>query len=395
MSRFLTVLLKECLDGLRDRRSLASAMLVPLLLPLMSTGLLVMMLSKDEADLGKDGGDPDVLVTGMEHAPGLIAWLDDHGLDPVPYDLAMLPEEAITSKTVKAVIRINEDYSERWNEARPARVELLCDDSRMDAQRYLGKIRRRIQTYSARVGGMRLLARGIAPQIVQPIEFEKVDLSTPEQRGAQVLNTIPMFLMMACFLCSMYIAIDTTAGERERGSLESLVLTSVTTNELALAKCAAASFFGLIGTILTAAALLWSCRFVDLDSLDMSLAAGPREFVMFVLICLPITALAAALQVLVATFSRSFKEAQTTLSMMILLPMAPGMVLWVHPLDEAAWHFAMPVMGQFLLFANVLQGKGLPADSFALSAVGSLVVAGLCVALCSRILRNEKIIFGR
>ena len=92
MSRFLTVLLKECLDGLRDRRSLASAMLVPLLLPLMSTGLLVMMLSKDEADLGKDGGDPDVLVTGMEHAPGLIAWLDDHGLDPVPYDLAMLPE---------------------------------------------------------------------------------------------------------------------------------------------------------------------------------------------------------------------------------------------------------------------------------------------------------------
>ena len=393
MSRVQVIFLKEIMDGLRDRRSLASAMIFPLLAPLLSAGLLAMIVSQDTNDR-PDGKDPILPIVGMELAPTFVSHLADSGFDTVAWE-GGAPEDAITAGDEKVIVRITADFATDFTEGRPARVEMLFDESRSDARSRIRNVRRAIQGYGLQIGGLRLLARGISPTLAQGIALEEVDLSTPEERGAQLLQLIPMFVIMACFICSMYVAIDAAAGERERGSLESLVLTPASTLELALAKFGASLVFGAIGVIATAVLSVWACRFVDLDSLGMSLAAGGREIGMFLLICLPLTAFAAALQLLVATYSRSFKEAQTYLSVMIFLPMAPGFVLTVKPMEEAAWMMAVPALGQQLMMGHVLQGEGLAGLDFALSLTGCTALAALCVWGCGQLLKREQIVFGR
>lgn len=394
MSRTWVILLKELKDGVRDRRSLASAMIFPLLAPLLSAGLLAVIVSQDTSDRGPNGAFPDLPIVGMELAPTFVDRLGKAEFEPVAWTGGS-PEDAITRGDEKVIVRIDPSFPEDFSVARPARVEMLFDDSRADARSRIRRVRRAIQAYGAEIGAMRLLTMGINPTVGQAVMLDEVDLSTPEERGAQLLQLIPMFVIMACFICSMYVAIDATAGERERGSLESLVLTTASPAELATAKWLASFVFGAVGVIATAALSVWACRFVDLDSMGMSLAAGPREIGMFLIIAMPLTAAAAALQLLVATFSRSFKEAQTYLSAMVFLPMAPGLLLTVKPMEEAAWMMAVPALGQQLMMGHVLQGGGLPAMDLALSLVGCGVLAFGFVFACGRLLRREKIIFGR
>ena len=370
-------------------------MIFPLLAPVLSVGLLAVMVSETtKDDKGKNGEDPEVAIVGIDHAPSLVEYLGDHGLTPVPF-VGDSPETAVLDGDEKVVLRISDDYAEEWTAGRPARVEMIVDASRDDARGRIRSVRRALEQWSFTVGAKRLLAMGIAPNVGQALMLEEVDLSTAEERGARFLQLIPMFIIMACFLCSMYVAIDATAGERERGSLEALVLTTVSPRELALAKFGAAFAFGGIGVTATALLSIWAIRFVDLDALALRIAAGPREMGMFLLICLPLTAVAAALQVLVATFSRSFKEAQTYLSMMVLLPLAPGFLMTVKPVEEQAWMMGVPALGQQLMMGTVLQGGGLPAVDFGLSVLAGVLVTAGCVVACGELLKRESIVFGR
>jgi sodium transport system permease protein len=395
MRRAWVIFCKELVDGMRDKRSLASAMIFPLIAPVMSVGLLGVMVSETtKKDVAVDGGDPELAVVGMELAPSLMEYLDDNGFDPIAFE-GDSPEDAVRAGDLKVVLRVTEEYPEDWKAGRPARIEMIVDAARDDARSRVRRVRNRLDRWSAQMGAKRLLAMGVAPDLSRSVLLEEIDLSTAEERGARLLQLIPMFIIMACFLCSMYVAIDATAGERERGSLEPLVLTTVSPRELALAKFGAAFVFGGIGVAATALLSVWAIRFVDLDALSLRIAAGPREAGMFLLICIPLTALAAALQVLVATFSRSFKEAQTYLSMMVIVPLAPGFVMTVKPVQEAEWMMAVPALGQQLMMGAVLQGEGLPALAFALSVGSGVLGTAACVIACGALLKREAIIFGR
>ena len=393
LHRVLVVFLKELVDGLRDRRSLMSAMLFPLMAPFLSAGLLGLIVAQASDDGGEDGDEPELAIIGMEHAPNLVEALDAE-FTPVAF-VGEDPEAAVLAGDEKVVLRIEPGYADDFTAARPARVALLYDDSRSDASSRVRRVRRALERYSGTVGSMRLLARGVSPAVVQTIALDEVDLSTAQERGARLLAVIPMFMIMSCFMCSMYIAIDVGAGDRERGSLESLVLTPASPFELAVAKWGAAVVFGAVGVTLAVVLSLWACRFVDLASLDMSLVAGPREMGMFLLVCLPLTAFAAALQLLVATWSRSFKEAQTYLSVLVLVPMAPGMATMVKPMDSEGWALAVPALGQQLLLGGVLEGQGLPGMGTVLGAISCGVLALMAVLACGQLLRREQIVFGR
>ena len=266
MKRVRVILLKEILDGLRDRRSLLGAMIYPLMAPLLSAALLAGIVSQATSDEESSGGEPDVPVIGMELAPTFVKHLDDSGFDPVAWEGGD-PADAIVDQSEKVIVRIHPDFPEDFAEGRPARVTIYFDESRTTTWGRVRKVRRAIRSYGASVGSKRLLARGVSPTVAWAIALDEVDLSTPEERGAQLLSLVPASVIVACFLCSLYIAIDTTAGERERGSLESLVLTPASPMELATAKWAASLTFGAIGVAPTAVLSVWACGLVDLASL--------------------------------------------------------------------------------------------------------------------------------
>ncbi len=381
------VFLKELTDALRDRRSLFSALILPLVGP-----LLVVVMFRFLAEQNATTGPVPLPVVGAEYAPGLIEFLRSNDVDiqPAPED----PEQAVRSGLAPAVLIIEPDYENRFREARPAKLELLVDNSRNDGRAKVRRAKRALDAFGAQTGAMRLLARGLDPQISRPVAVTEVDLATPQQLAANVLNVIPMFVMMAAFIGGMYVATDSTAGERERGSLEPLLGNPVSRTSMVLGKwlaTAALSGASLLLTLVTAGMAL---GLAPLDDLGIEVSFGVSEALRVALVMLPVALLAAGVQLLVATFARSFREAQTYLSVLTLAPMMPGMWLTVAPMDAAPWTFAVPILGQQVVLMDVIRGNPVGLLGYLLPAVLALAFALVCVRVTAWLLGREKIIFG-
>ena len=222
------------------------------------------------------------------------------------------------------------------------------------------------------------------------------DLATPEKQAANVLGMMPMFLLIAVFIGGMHLAIDSTAGERERGSLEPLLLNPVPADVDRARQVAgrgagdmARAWWSTLGGF--ALAILR----VPLQDLGVKAHLGPLELLALLLAVLPLTLFASALQMLLALFSRTFKEAQTYLSLLSFIPMVPATFLLLHPIKSVTWMFLVPSLGQTLLIGDILRGEAGGATGFILAALGAALAAAICLAVTTRLLGSERIVFGR
>ncbi len=387
-SQFGAVLDKELKDHLRDRRSLTSALLVPLFGPVIFGLLFTMM-----AGWYRQDRPLELPVVGREHAPNVVAYLQRSGVTVVdaPGDY----EARVQDGKVDAVLVIPPEFAERFGAGRTGELQLVVDDSRQSARGQVRRVQAALQGYASLLGTQRLLARGVSPTLAVPIRVDEVDLATPEKLAASLLNMVPLFLIMAAFVGGMNVAIDATAGERERGSLEPLLLNPVQRGALVAGKWVATVLMAFAAVAVCLGAFVVIVHRVPLQDLgirahlDVATALGVLGSV------LPLALLASAMQMLVATYARSFKEAQTYLQLFLLIPTVPGLALAFSPVQPATWMYAVPVLGQQLLVGEVMRGVPPGALPFALSLVGCLALTGVCLALTTRLLGQERIVFGR
>ena len=379
---------KELTDALRDRRSLMSALLYPLLMPLM-----IAIMFSALARMMSSEGPLETPVAGREHAPNLIAWLEERGV--VVQDPPADPETAVRDGDVDLVLVIDEEYGERFRSVRPAVVRIVHDSSQTAARRSIGRIRNLLRTYSGEVAVLRLIARGVSPAVVQAVRVDDLDLATPAQSAARFFAALPLFLIMVAFVGGMNVAIDTTAGERERQSLEPLLVNPVSRGALTTGKWVTTCLFGLVATVLTLVMFLVMMRFVPLEQLDVQLSLGTRQLLLMCIAVAPLALFASAVQMFVATFARSFKEAQTYVSLLIFVPIIPSTVLQFYPLQSTGWMMLVPALSHHLLLVDVMGGEPVMALSVATSAVATTLLAIGFLALTSRLLQQEKIVFGR
>jgi sodium transport system permease protein len=134
------------------------------------------------------------------------------------------PEEAVRERREDVVVVIPKDFAEKFKASKPALIRLVADTSSQSTRPKLQRVRGLFQRYSGEIGSLRLIARGISPVVGTPLQLEEVEVSSAQQRAAQILSFIPLFIMMAAFMGAMQISTDSTAGERERGSLEALLV---------------------------------------------------------------------------------------------------------------------------------------------------------------------------
>ena len=383
------VLRKELVDGIRDRRSVMSALIPPLMWPLM----IVLMLNFI-AEKRRQADDIEVPVVGARHAETLVDWLkQQRGVEVVdgPED----PYAAVREGDVKFVIVIPEDYNELFAQSKAVEVELVIDRSDEDAGAFVRRARGLLTAYSGQIGMLRLVARGVSPVVATPIRIDEVDVSSAQQRAAMVMAFLPMFLVLAAFVGGMNIAIDTTAGERERGSLEPLLVNPAPRKSIVAGKWLASVIFAWVSVLLTFVLLQQALERAPLESLGLrfQLDAGDVGAVMAAVI--PLAFLASGLQVLVASFARSYKEAQTYVSFLIFVPMLPAFAMMFSPLDPQPWMALIPLLGQHLLITEALRGE--PGSLLMCVGAGvTVTLSGLvCVAVTTRLFQREKIIFGR
>jgi sodium transport system permease protein len=383
----VVVFVKELREGLRDRRSIAAAVAATLAGPLV-VGIVVAMLVSDSAD----SGPMEVPVVGAERAPGVMRSLAAERIVIVspPADI----EAEVRAGRLDVGLVIPDDYPARYGAVRTAPVRVVSDPTRGASRDAARRLREALARCGRQIATVRLIARGINPEVVVPLRVEDVDVSTERARAAVALSVLPVFLLVSTFVMGMSVAIDTTAGERERRSLEPLLLTGAPPLAIGAGKWAATAVLNVAGLVLTLACATLILTRVPLEDLGVRLDSVGALSVGVLVVGVPLALLAAALEVAAATRARTFKEGQTYLSMLLFLPMFVGMFSAFSHARPAAWRLAVPVLGQQQLLAAVLRGEAPGLLALALPALVALVITALLLDRIARLLSSDRTLYG-
>jgi len=391
MSHFLTVLLKEIRDNFRDRRTMMSALVFgPLFGPVIFAAVMTLTLKQATGAAEKP---LPLAVVGAMNAPNLIAFLEQQDTEIERLELA--PEaaiDAVKNGDESMVLIIGEDFGESWAEATPARVSLVLDNSDNSTSRQARRARGMVGAYAGLIGTMRLLARGVSPQLASPIAINEIDTSTPSTRAALLLGMLSYFLLFSMLAGGMYLAIDSTAGERERGSLEPLLTLPVGRGTLLLGKLTATIFFMCASLAIALTAFSLVLGFIPLQELGMSVNFGPRQVITAFVVTVPFALIGAALLTLVASFTKSFKEAQSYTTIAMLVPTLPIMVAAVMNLKPSLEWMLVPSMSQHLLLLDLVKGEALQPLYIGVSVLSSLVIGGVLTLLAIQLYKRESLL---
>ena len=381
-----TVMRKELRDFSRDRRTLLLTLLMgPLLYPVLLLGMGALAENRAKTQLDKV---LDVPMVGVERAPNMIAFLATYGIKAIdaPADL----DAAVRSQDVDVALEISESFAADWEAGRPARVDLIMDSTRRNAEIPVQRLQRALSIYGSQAGALRLYARGIDASIMTPVALGSRDLATPEaKRGLMMSLMLPYLLILMSFLGGAYLILDATAGERERQSLEPLLATPAARGAIVSGKIAAACAVGMVSLILILLAFKVSAQFAGTlaQMLDVRFAAMGKLLV----ILLPMLFLGTTLLTFLAASAKSMKEAQSHMTWLMLLPMLPILVLAVNPLKSELWQYAVPFLSQNQMILQVIRAESIGIDAWAVYLVAGLGLSMILWLAAVHRYRQEKL----
>jgi len=391
MRAILTVFIKEFRENLRDKRTLLSALLLgPLLGPMLFAVALSVSIERDTARNDR----PTILaVSHAERAPNLVAFLHQYGVDvqPVTVDEPGA-RSAIREHRQTQVLFISDDFGKQLAGGAPAPLVLYADSSDSSNARGISRVRVLLEQYGVLIQRLRITARGIDPLVLSPIVVQSVDVATPASRSVIFLGTLSYLILLTMLMGGMYLAIDTTAGERERGSLEALLTVPVKRQQLIYGKIMATCAYMTLSLSLTVTAFSIALRFVGLEQFGMTVNFGPLVALQVIAFCLPLVPLGAALMTIVAAFTRSYREAQTYLGLVLLVPTLPLVFAGMLGLRPTAALMAVPSLSQHFLITSLLRDEPISATFFALSVIATGAAGAVLVLIAGRLYDREALL---
>jgi sodium transport system permease protein len=391
MRAILIVFLKEFRENLRERRTLFTALILgPLLGPVLFAGLLGLQIHRS----AEAGDRPLALaVAHGERAPNLLQFLKEAGVTvtAVTYEAAEA-RSAVQAHRHARVLSVTAQYAAHLGEGSPAPLELYADASDAAAAADTQRVRALLGQYAAQLARLRTLARGVDPLVLSPLAVQDIDVSTPATRSVLLLGTLSYLMLLTMLMGGMYLAIDATAGERERGSLESLLTVPVPRAYLIFGKILATCAYMLLSLTLTVLAFGILLRFTGLERFGMSVNFGPWVALRLILYCLPFVPLAAALMTIVAAYTRTYREAQSYLGVVLLVPTLPLAFAGVLGLRPTLTLMALPSLSQHFLITSVLRDEPLPWAYVAVSVAATLLLGTLLVLIAGRLYRREALL---
>jgi len=391
MGPLLCVFQKEFRENLRDRRTLFSALLFgPLFGPLLFGAMVSRMLNQSVIE----SDEPlHLSICGPEHAPGLVSYLESQG---VRVRFVALPpggaRAAVRSGAEQVILIIPAEYPARFAAAVPAPVLLVADSSDSQTRKIADRVRMLLGAYGSGIAQLRLQVRGVSPLLVMPLTINDFDVATPAGRAVMILGFMTYFVLFAVLMGGLYLAIDSTAGERERGSLEALLSLPVARGNLVGGKILATCAYMCLSLTLSLTAFVCIFHFVPLERLGMSANLGVGTALAFFAICLPFVPLGAALMTFVASFTRSYREAQTYLAAVLLVPTLPIAFASIYSLKTKSSLMFIPSLSQHLLMTSILKDEPVAALDIFVSAGSSALLALILMVLTARHWRRETML---
>ena len=390
MSVLAAVFRKELADAVRDRRS----WIIALVISMLSGPVVFALMSGFISGIEERAERREVLVVAPERAPTLVNFLQRAGATVLPAP-ADYEAQLRSGRLQNAVLVPPAEFEAELARGDTVTVDVVFDDSHERAQPLVRATAGLLAGFNKELGTQRLIARGVSPALLAPLEVEEKNLAPSQARGAQLLFIVPWAALIVSVFGVISVAIDVTAGERERGSLEPLLMNPVAVGHIVLGKWAVVFLYSVLIVVLTMAGFLVSMRFISSETLSALMQLEWREVAIFCALLLPFAALMAAVNMLAATFGRSFKEAQTYVSYIAMAAQFAALVPVFLTVRDAAWQLWVPSVGQLTVLMKVLRGEAI--DGLHLGVPALVCAAGSALALTAqaRLLRREAIVFAR
>jgi sodium transport system permease protein len=367
----LTVLRKELRENLRDRRTFMSALVIGTVLMPLLVGLLVNLTVR--RGQSQDNKPVSLAVVHGERAPGLLAQLRQYRIDVITVDLDdAAARDAIRHQRRRIVLAIADNYASQLAQGLPAPVLLYSDSSDVAGASDVGRVRAVLGRLSSETARLRLMARGVDPTVLSAIAVQDVDVATPTSRSVLILGTLTYIILLTMLMGGLHVTLDATAGERERGSLESLLTVPVPREQLIYGKILAACVFMILSLTLNVCAM--ALRYVGLENLGMNVNLNLPTILKLIASCAPLAPLGASLMTIVAAFTRSYREAQTYVGLVLLIPTLPLIFANTLGLRPTFWLMMVPSLSQHFLVTGLLRAEPVSALYATLSVSASLIL---------------------
>ena len=377
---------KELVDALRDRRTLFMV-----LISSVAIGPLVLMLvSSLVAGIEKRAEARELVVQGIEHAPTLQNFLLRQ-----TYSIRAAPpgfEQALRdSKLGEPVLVVPATFETDLARGEPPVLELVSSAANQRAQTGTGSVLRLLRAFNQEQATLRLAVRGVAAATLEVVRVEERDLADPATRAAQLATMVPFFVLMAVLYGALNAALDTTAGERERGSLEPLLMNPAARLSIVLGKWGAVASVGMLIAVLSCLSFLPGQWLLRSEALAAMFRFGVGEALAFMALLLPLAGALAALLMAIAIRCKSFKEAQANTTVVLLVVSMLPLVTVFNQEGTAPWHLWVPALAQTTLMGRVLKGEALQWPDVATATLVCVLLTVVAIAYVTRTLRSAAL----
>ena len=381
-----TIYRKEIVDALRDRRTmmavLASSVLMGPLVLLAISGLV--------ASLEANAEQREVVFAGIDRAPTLVNFLarQTYTVKPAP---ANYEQQLRQATLADAVVVVPDDFEAALVRGEAPIIEIVSDSANQRSQASAGRVSRLLEGFSRERATLTLALRGVSPDALEPIRVTDRDLASTQTRATQITGMLPFFVLMAVLTGALNAALDTTAGERERGSLEPLLMNPAERWVLVLGKWGAVASVGMLIAVLACFSFLPGQWLLRSDTLAAMFQYGVHEVMLFLVVLLPFAAAASALLMAVAIRCKTFKEAQASTTVVMLAASLLPLINVFSLGEESPWYLWVPALAQNLLMTHVLKGEAFTLEQLAVpTAICALLAAG-SVWFVARTLRSAAV----
>jgi sodium transport system permease protein len=389
---------KEFTEWVRDRRTLISTVLVPLFLfPIMIVGfsaLAVVMVGQAKKET------PRIMIVGGEDSPQLLAALRKvESLEVVPYRANW--KEQISDKEIRAAVEIPRGFQAALEKGEAKTVKIYYYEGEMKSSFGADRIEKFLKDYREQVVKDRLAAKNVPPAVLTPFEIHQENVAPPEKvSGATLGGFIGYMVVLLCMTGAMYPAIELTAGEKERGTMETILSSPISRMNLVLGK-----FLLVLSAALATAALSVLSMGISFSALrrfnassgrgeaaELLLQLGPKAVASIFMMALPLAVLFSAVLMTIALFAKSYKEAQSYLTPMTFLVVIPAVASLLPGVELSPKLALVPILNTSLVCKEIMTGT-YHWNSIALIFGSTCVYAGVALFLAFKTFQRESVLF--
>jgi len=392
MPQFLVVMIKELKEALRDKRTMNMLLMFVFMYPALVGFMLHNQIQKATKT---ERTGIDIVVLGAAQAPNLVSYLRQKSVNIVEKDAMSEADigKLLGEKKMAAVLKLGDKFGEYYDDLRPAPVELWFD-SAVEKQSQRRELETMLREYGNGIASARLLAHGVSPATLSPLALQRFDTADSLTRtNKQIGFFLGMFFVPACVF-GLAAAIDSTAGERERRSLEVLISQPMRAIDLVAGKWLAAAALAAIGLIFELSVAHAVLKYLPLEEIGISWRVSVPTLMLVMAAAMPLCLMIGALQVAMAMNSRTFKEAQATASIVTFIPMLPVMIVPALDLATQNWMYAVPLLSNQTMFQALATGQTLGVMPYVLACALPLALTAVAVAFAARRMGSEKYVLG-